>query len=157
VNKLVRCCLLLGLVAALPVGCGDDDDGYWGDYAGQACSSPAQCYPEVAPGALSGPVVCLTRVEHGYCTHECSSDSDCCAAAGECATNLEQVCSPFESTEAYYCFLSCEDADISNGSRELGYDSGIDPNVFCQRYAHPAFHCRSSGGGSDNRKICMPP
>jgi hypothetical protein len=149
--------LLFALLLVVPTGCGDDDDGpYRGEQTGQACSSPAQCYPNVAPGALSGPVVCMTRVENGYCTHECSSDSDCCAVAGECATGLEQVCSPFESTDDYYCFLSCEDADVRDGARELSVDPNIDPSAYCQRYAHPAFNCRSSGGGSDNRKICVP-
>ena len=32
----------------------------------------------------------------------------------------------------------------------------MDPTEFCQREAHPDFICRSSGGGSNNRKVCVP-
>jgi hypothetical protein len=45
-----------------------------------------------------------------------------------------------------YCFLSCED-------RLLG---GLDPNVYCATYAYAGFNCRSTGGGSLNRKVCTP-
>lgn len=41
---------------------------------------------------------------------------------------------------------SCEAADIGDH----------DESTFCQEEAHPAFGCRSTGGGSANRKVCVP-
>jgi len=59
------------------------------------------------------------------------------------------VCAPFESTGLLECFLSCEDAAVTA--------SGLaDSNAFCQSYANAAFICRSTGGGSKNRKVCVP-
>jgi hypothetical protein len=48
-----------------------------------------------------------------------------------------------------FCFLSCEDEDLA----DVGYDDG---NAYCGYYAHSAFSCRSTGGGSENRKVCVP-
>ena len=31
-----------------------------------------------------------------------------------------------------------------------------DADAYCQRFANAAFHCRSTGGGNDNRKVCLP-
>jgi hypothetical protein len=76
------------------------------------------------------------------------TDADCCAIPGECKTPHPQVCSPFESAGQKYCFLSCENAVVSQ--------SGYDESVYCSTYAHSAFGCRSSGGGSENRKVCVP-
>jgi hypothetical protein len=45
------------------------------------------------------------------------------------------VCASFESTEGLHCFPSCE--------------SGED-------HCPGGMSCRSSGGGSDNRKVCFP-
>jgi hypothetical protein len=47
------------------------------------------------------------------------------------------------------CFLSCEDADV-----QAAGDS--DAEAFCQAHVSPDFICRSSGGGSENRKVCVP-
>jgi hypothetical protein len=141
--------LPLGFCAALLVGlaCGDGEgDDSSPDYAGEACASIDECYDEVEPGALRGDPVCLDRVEGGYCTHLCQSDADCCAVEGECRSEFPQVCAPFESTGMMMCFLSCEAADIGD----------YDESVFCQEQAHPAFGCRSTGGGSANRKVCVP-
>jgi hypothetical protein len=44
------------------------------------------------------------------------------------------------------CFLSCE-------ASALG---GADETTYCQDFAGAAFSCRSTGGGSANRKICSP-
>lgn len=138
----------LALALGLLVGCGDDDPP--GPTAtGQACASGDQCYPGVADGALLGDAVCLDRVENGYCTHHCTQDSDCCAVSGECPDSRAEVCGPFESTGEMYCFLSCENADVE----ETGIDDADD---YCARYASAAFHCRSTGGGSKNRKVCVP-
>lgn len=143
--------LSLGFGAALLAGfaCGDDHHGHdesSPDYAGEACVSVDECYDEVEPGALVGDPICLDRVEGGYCTHTCQTDADCCAVEGECRSDFPQVCAPFESTGMMMCFLSCEAADIGDHAE----------GEFCQEEAHPAFGCRSSGGGAANRKVCVP-
>lgn len=118
-----------------------------GEQAGQACEDPAQCYPNIDPQELAGDVICLGTVEGGYCTHTCTSDSDCCKVPGECETDFPQVCSPFENMkEMKFCFLACEDDNVGEEA----------PDFFCQNHAHPDFSCRSSGGGSENRKVCVP-
>jgi hypothetical protein len=133
-----------------PLACGDDDDeGPPPEYAGKPCSAPDQCYPEVEGELQGGGAVCLPNVPNGYCTHTCTDDAQCCAVPGECATNLEQVCSPLESQPQKYCFVSCEDSYV----RGQGFE---DSSAFCQRFAHPSFNCRSTGGGSENRKVCLP-
>jgi hypothetical protein len=147
----------LGPVLLLGLACTTEDDPHEGDtatsgspdYAGAICEAPADCYPEVDPADLSGPALCLDRVRGGYCTHECAADMDCCAAEGECATAFPQVCSPFESTGMMMCFLSCEDDDVDGSGHG-------DPETFCQSEASPDFICRSSGGGNENRKVCVP-
>jgi hypothetical protein len=139
-GALVAALLVVAVLAPVP-GCDDDED--WGENTGAPCGSAADCYPALDQSELSGDVVCLDLVEGGYCTHTCSGDGDCCALEGECESDLEQVCSPFESTESYYCFLSCEGEE--------------DGDSFCHEWAHSEFICRSSGGGSDNEKVCVPP
>ena len=140
----------LGLVSWSLPGCGDDDNGGPPPTnTGQACEAVDQCYPGVKDGELLGEAVCLDRVEGGYCTHHCTQDSDCCAIAGECAGNHAEVCGPFESTGEMYCFLSCEKADLDAAKY-------TDADVYCQTFVSAAFHCRSTGGGSDNRKVCVP-
>lgn len=143
-------CAILGLVAGLLPSCSSDSDGGPGPTnTGQTCASADQCYPGVKSGELLGEAVCLDKVTDGYCTHLCTQDSDCCAAAGECAGNHAEVCAPFESTADQYCFLSCEDDDIAKTTL-------TDADQYCHTYAGPAFGCRSTGGGSKNRKVCMP-
>jgi hypothetical protein len=130
------------LAAALACAC-HDDDGV-ADDTGTACSTADECFLDVADGGLVGEAICLDRVEDGYCTHTCTADTDCCAADGECAADhYPEVCAPFENTdETKYCFLSCE-----------GQEDG---DAFCDQYAHRDFICRSTGGGSENRKVCVP-
>ena len=129
---------------------------------GQACASPSECYPNVDPADLGGDVQCMDRVTDGYCTHLCTTDADCCAIDGECDTDLAQVCGPFESTGQNFCFLSCEDADVAEGKRLSASDEYIPPagaddaTEFCRRWAGIEFVCRSTGGGRDNRKVCVP-
>lgn len=141
------------LLPLFVASCGDDDDGSGNDgspdQAGSACEAPADCYPGVDPADLAGEVQCLDRVRAGYCTHTCGEDGDCCAVEGECETDLSQVCSPFESTGENMCFLSCESGDVDAAGSE-------DDQAFCQEYVSPDFICRSSGGGSANRKVCVP-
>jgi hypothetical protein len=144
--------VLLFVGASIVAACGDDDDddddGRRGspDNTGKVCAVADECYPDVDRAALKGTALCLDKIDEGYCTHVCAADADCCAAPGECKTALKQVCSPFESAGQKMCFLSCEGADLG----------GRDEQEFCQKEASPDFICRSSGGGSDNRKICVP-
>jgi len=138
---------LLALAAMLATACHDDDaDDGLGDNTGSSCEAVDECFPDVADGGLVGDPICLDAVQGGYCTHTCTDDADCCAAEGECATELLQLCAPFQSEGESYCFLSCE-------VLPEGYDDG---NVYCQEFAHPDFICRSTGGGSENRKVCVP-
>ena len=118
--------------------------------AGQPCTSAAECYSGLDGSALmGGAAVCIDKVTGGYCTHVCTVDTDCCAVPGECRTAHPQVCAPFESTGQMYCFLSCEDVNLA--------DSGqTDANAYCGAFAYTGFGCRSTGGGSQNRKICAP-
>ena len=148
---LPAACFLLILAA-----CSSDDAAEKGDettgspdQVGSVCLTPDDCYPGLDHNDLSGAVECIDRVPEGYCTHQCSDDADCCAVEGECETDLPQVCSPFESTGMMMCFLSCEDADVQAAGAE-------DAAAFCQDNVSPYFQCRSSGGGADNRKICVP-
>lgn len=118
------------------------------EYAGQPCESPDDCYPEVADlSELRGEVECLDKVSGGYCTHLCQTDADCCAVEGECNSDFPQVCGPFENQPDMRCFLSCEDENLVDG---------LTGDEYCQTYAHPDFGCRSTGGGSANRKVCVP-
>ncbi|MEZ4299380.1 MAG: hypothetical protein R3B70_30800 [Polyangiaceae bacterium] len=128
--------------AALGVGACSGD----GEQAGQACDAPADCYPDVDPADLKGEVLCLDKVTGGYCTHRCTTDADCCAVDGECKTGHPQVCAPFESTGEMLCFLSCE-KDVIGDQEDTAY---------CHEFANDVFGCRSTGGGSLNRKVCVP-
>ena len=119
----IRTVGLLATASLFAFACGGDDDEDGGDGAGNTGNRPDEtgavceladdCYPEVAEGEIVGEVECLDRVRDGYCTHSCESDADCCAAEGECKTDLLQVCSPFESKEGKSCFISCEDEDVA--------------------------------------------
>jgi hypothetical protein len=154
VSAVFLCCAF-----SLP-SCGDDetpksndngDDGRPDD-TGAACEVADDCFPEVTEGELQGEAVCIDRVREGYCTHTCETDDDCCAADGECDDSVTAVCSPFESMTGLHCFLSCEDADTGAG----GAGGAVDAEEFCQKNAGTDFICRSSGGGVDNRRICVP-
>jgi hypothetical protein len=122
------------------------------EQTGKACMVATDCYPGVDQAELSGAAQCLDRVRDGYCTHLCETDADCCAAEGECDTELKQVCAPFESTGLRMCFLSCEGTDL----RAADGGGAVDDQEYCQREASADFICRSSGGGSANRKVCVP-
>lgn len=138
------------------VGCGDDGDADDGpELTGKECETVDDCYPDLDTSQLSGEVQCLDRVQDGYCTHLCQTDDDCCAVDGECEADLNHVCSPFESTGQLVCFISCEPEDLTPPP-DANPDDPVDEQEFCQRVASPAFICRSSGGGSINRKVCVP-
>jgi len=144
----------LGSLLVLAVSCGDDpdndDDGGSGQglsgSTGQGCSVPDDCFGDVAlRDDIQGEFTCLDRVEGGYCTHECVTDDDCCAVEGECPDGVNHVCGPFESTGLMLCFISCENEDLG----------GEDSDAYCDGF-HADFICRSTGGGSDNKKVCVP-
>jgi hypothetical protein len=154
--RLSAIAIAFGVSLTLVIACGDDDSpppsSATPEHAGQSCTAPAQCYAGVDGGSIRGEVQCLTRVPGGYCTHLCESDADCCAVPGECKSGLKQVCSPFESTGQKMCFLSCEAGDL----RPAPDGGTLDDNAFCVTYATTGFSCRSSGGGRQNRKVCVP-
>ena len=116
-----------------------DENGETGspDLVGSVCVTPDDCYPDIDATQLLGEVECLDRVPAGYCTHQCTTDADCCAIDGECVTDLPQVCSPFESTGLMMCFLSCEAEDVAAAG-------ATDENAFCQEFVSPWFGCRCS-------------
>lgn len=143
-RSLAALSLALAIVA---VACGSSDAPP--SNTGQACTTADQCFAEVEPSALKGTAICLDKVPGGYCTHSCSADSDCCAAPGECRTGLAEVCGPFESTNQMVCFVSCESAALE----QAGY---TDSTAYCAHFANPTFTCRSTGGGANNRKVCVP-
>jgi len=133
-------------------GAGSSGGGPAPQQTGASCSSAAQCYSTLDAAALQGQVTCLTQLQNGYCTHTCQSDADCCAVPGECLSGFKQVCASFESSGQMYCFLGCASSDITAAP-----DAGTtDPTTFCQRWANATFTCRSTGGGSNNRKFCGP-
>ena len=123
---------------------------------GTACMVANDCYAGLDTNELSGPAVCIDKVEDGYCTHECETDDDCCALEGECRTGFKQVCASFENSDQKYCFLSCEDEDLVPGAGGMGGAVAVDADGYCEREAHERFLCRSTGGGSENKKACLP-
>ena len=129
------------VAAALAVACHDADLE-----TGMSCDHSDQCFSDVDRDAIIGTIECLDRVSGGYCTHTCEADAECCAADGECESGYPQVCSPFENSTVKRCFLSCEPEDVGS----------YDENEYCRAFAHEAFSCRSSGGGTLNRKVCVP-
>jgi hypothetical protein len=139
---LVRVAVAFVLAVFTGWACHDDDAD---EQAGQSCAVSDDCYPDVDdPTSLRGEVTCLDRVPGGYCTHLCETDEDCCAVEGECRSGYPQVCAPFESTGMRMCFLSCEAEDVGD----------LDDNEYCHEYANAGLSCRSTGGGSENRKVC---
>lgn len=138
---LVNRVLAVTAVAVAAYACGGTSE-----QAGQPCAQASECYPTIDPAKIKGAIQCLDRVPGGYCTHLCTTDADCCAVQGECIGNHPQVCAPFESTGMMMCFLSCEGSDLG----------GVEEGAYCAQYAGDAFGCRSTGGGSKNRKICSP-
>jgi len=142
---MIAATALASLLAAV-AACDDDDGGSGLDAVGQPCEVAADCYPQLDTSQLAGEVVCLDRVEGGYCTHHCQTDEDCCAVEGECDSeyDLDYVCAPFEATGEKYCFISCEG------------QADVDADDYCQTWAHHEFICRSTGGGAENRRVCVP-
>ena len=130
------------------------------DEVGNACVTVDDCFPGLDQTSLAGEVECLDRVENGYCTHQCETNDDCCSVEGECEDGVKQVCAPFESTGLMLCFLSCEEDDLPPEYQEdaLGGAAGMEidgATAFCKARGHAEFTCRSTGGGTDNKKVCV--
>jgi hypothetical protein len=158
--NVLRLVFATAAATGLVIACGSSNEtssSSGGEQAGQSCAAASECYPDVPDGGgIKGTVMCLTQVSGGYCTHTCAADTDCCAVQGECRGGFPQVCSPFTSTGQQMCFLSCEDADIQRAIASGQLPAGGDASAYCQTFASAAFGCRSSGGGSKNRKVCVP-
>ena len=101
-----------------------------GTDAYRPCDAPEDC--EVPEGEEA---VCLDKAEQGFCSLECGEDSDC---EGVDEDEFDYVCASFESEAAMYCFPACAQ-DAEEGEECPG-----------------DLTCRSTGGGSDNRKMCFP-
>jgi len=138
--------LLTGLTCA---ACSSSSDAPPPATTGSACAAPEQCFTALEAGSLHGSAVCLTKPAGGYCTHTCTTDLDCCAVPGECANGRTEVCAPFSSTEGKHCFVSCEDTSVAAAA-------AASADALCVSAAGPSFSCRSTGGGSENRKFCSP-
>lgn len=126
------------------------------ELTGSACTVATDCYGALDASSLKGEAVCIDKVQNGYCTHKCETDEDCCAVPGECRTGLKQVCSSFTNTNEKFCFLSCETTDINAATDAGASDAGTDGNEYCNGNVSADFTCRSTGGGSQNRKVCLP-
>lgn len=92
------------------------------------CATADEC-AEAIPEDAEG--ACLDKSESGFCTWTCSVDTDCTVPD-------DWVCASFESEPGLYCFPSCE---------------GVEDDA---EACPPGLTCRSTGGGSDNRKVCFP-
>jgi hypothetical protein len=104
--------------------------GCGGDPLYAPCDGPADC---PAPEGVESE--CLAKSGDGFCTWECTVDEDCVFDEDDWG----RVCASFESEEGTHCFPSCREAE--------GDDGAVCPDDFT---------CRSTGGGSDNRKVCFP-
>lgn len=99
-----------------------------------ACGGPEDCdVPEDVDA------VCLDKSGEGFCSSECGVDDDCdYAEETEEGADYDFVCASFESENGLFCFPACVD--------------GAEEGEECPG----GMTCRSTGGGSDNRKICFP-
>lgn len=104
-----------------------------GDVEYVSCEAAEDCADWVPDEATA---VCLPKADDGFCSWECSADTDC---EGDADEDFAYVCSSFESTAGMYCFPQCND----------GEDSALEE-------CPGGFTCRSTGGGADNRRICFP-
>jgi len=80
---------------------------------------------------------CVSDGGDGFCTWACTTNADC-----NSPDNYEWifVCAPFESAKGSHCFPQC------GGSTDPHDDSDCPPD----------YECRSTGGGSENEKVCYP-
>lgn len=80
---------------------------------------------------------CLDKGGEGFCTWSCTSDADCALDDGDPWT---MVCASFESSEGTWCFPACQN------------DDAVDEDEICPGN----LGCRSTGGGTDNQRVCFP-
>jgi hypothetical protein len=137
------------LTAGVWLACGSSTNN---TNTGTACAKTTDCFVGLDAATIHGTVTCLTQLTNGYCTHTCTADTDCCAVSGECPKMFKEVCASFESSGQKYCFISCDSADIAADPNA----GTMDANAFCQKWAGANTTCRSTGGGSNNRKFCGP-
>ncbi|MCB9741397.1 MAG: hypothetical protein H6741_29740 [Alphaproteobacteria bacterium] len=117
----------LSALLLLLAGCGDEL-GY------ETCDVADDCSEVVPEDATAA---CVEKADSGFCSWECDVDDDCATDADE---DFTRVCASFESSPELYCFPSCEESADSDGAEA------------CPE----GFTCRSTGGGSDNRRVCFP-
>ena len=98
----------------------------------EPCEAADQC-ADVAPEGATGE--CVEKEGGGFCSWSCVTDPDC---AGDQDDAWDFVCAPFESTPGLYCFPNCNEDPEATEECPDGYA------------------CRSTGGGSENEKICFP-
>ncbi|HVR00673.1 MAG TPA: hypothetical protein VMT47_00950 [Polyangia bacterium] len=139
---------IVAAFALLLVGC---SAGSAAPPAGHHCTKDADCYVGLDGGGLQGTIMFLTNLTGGYCTHTCTTDSNCCAVAGERPAGIKEVCAPLESAGQTYCCVSCAASDVGTT-----YDGGASDTTFCHSAAGSTFTCRSTGGGAANKKFCGP-
>lgn len=79
---------------------------------------------------------CLPKAGEGFCTWTCGTDADCDDPDRDDREpdDVGLVCASFEDEEGAWCFPPCDG------------DDGCPPD----------FTCRSTGGGSENQKVCFP-
>lgn len=100
------------------------------------CAGPAYTVCEVAddctvPDEAPGDAACVEKNATAFCAVTCTTDPDCDAVDDA----FDWVCAPFESNPVSYCFPACADEGPE---------------------CPDGYACRSTGGGSANRKICFP-
>ena len=114
------------VLAAWLGACGGEDI-----YA--SCDEAADC-GEIAPD--SAEPECVPKENWGFCTWSCTEDSHCSEDGDE---DYDFVCASFEEQTGKFCFPSCR-------------EEGTEEEEVCP----DGYECRSTGGGSENRRVCFP-
>jgi hypothetical protein len=92
------------------------------------CTDADQCADVVPEGATAE---CVDGDAGGFCAWTCATDADC---ADDTDDDWDFVCAPFESADGNWCFPACGEDDA----------------------CPDGYSCRSTGGGSENEKVCYP-
>ncbi|MCB9762134.1 MAG: hypothetical protein H6739_20100 [Alphaproteobacteria bacterium] len=116
------------LLPLLLIACTKGDLGY------ETCEVAEDC-GEVVPEDATA--VCIDKSGEGFCTWTCEADADC--ENLDYDEDFARVCASFESEDDTYCFPACD-------------EEAEDEEDVCP----PDFNCRSTGGGSENRRVCFP-
>ncbi len=96
----------------------------------EPCESPATC--EAPPDQTAE---CVNGDGDGFCTWSCEDEADCAQSEHP----WQFVCASFESSDGNHCFPACDGAEAPDEEQ-------------CPR----GYECRSTGGGSENEKVCYP-